>query len=94
MKRLWQGLGLAVLALSLVYLVRFALRHAGELPSLRWDAPALAAFAGAVVLYVLKWGIFERWTGANREGAARRFDELTSEGLGAHGALDFAGAGR
>lgn len=53
MKRLWQGAGLAVLALSLVYLVRFALRHAGELPRLRWDGPALAAFAGAVLLYVL-----------------------------------------
>lgn len=53
MKRLWQALGLAVLALSLVYLVRFALRHAGELPSLRWDGPALASFAAAVLLYVL-----------------------------------------
>lgn len=52
-KRAWQALGLAVLALSLVYLVRFALRHAGELPRLRWDGPALAAFAAAILLYVL-----------------------------------------
>lgn len=52
-KRLWQGLGLAVLALSLAYLVRFALRHASELPRLRWDGPALAAFAASVPLYVL-----------------------------------------
>lgn len=53
MKRLWQGAGLAVLALSFVYLVRFALRHAGELPRLRWSGPALAAFAAAILLYVL-----------------------------------------
>jgi hypothetical protein len=38
---------------------------------------------------VLKWGIFDRWATANREGAARRFDALTAEGLGPHGALDF-----
>jgi hypothetical protein len=46
----------------------------------------------AVVIYVLKWGIFDRWAAANREGAARRFDALTVEGLGAYGALDFAEA--
>lgn len=44
----------------------------------------------AVVIYVLKWGIFDRWASANREGAARRFDALTDEGLAAHRALDLA----
>ena len=70
MKRLWQGLGLAVFALSLVYLVRFALRHAGELPRLRWDAPALVAFAASILLYVLAllagalaWYLFLRSSG-------------------------------
>jgi hypothetical protein len=42
----------------------------------------------AVVIYVLKWDIFDRWASANREGAARRFDALTEEGLGAYRAID------
>lgn len=78
-KRLWQGLGLAVLALSLVYLVRFALRHAGELPSLRWDGPALAASAAALVLYVLAlvagalaWHLLLRGVGAAGADTALR----------------------
>lgn len=44
----------------------------------------------AVVIYVLKWGIFDRWASANREGAARRFDALADEGLGVYRALDLA----
>jgi hypothetical protein len=43
----------------------------------------------AVVIYVLKWNIFDRWATGNREGAARRFEALTAEGLGPQGALDF-----
>jgi hypothetical protein len=43
----------------------------------------------AVVIYVLKWGIFDRWATANREDAARRFDALTDEGLGTYRTLDF-----
>lgn len=44
----------------------------------------------AVVIYVLKWGIFDRWAASNREGAARRFDALTDEALGTHLTLEFA----
>ena len=46
----------------------------------------------AVVIYVLKWNIFDRWAAGNREGAARRFKALTAEGLGPEGVLDFAEA--
>lgn len=46
----------------------------------------------AVVIYVLKWSIFDRWATANREGAARRFDALTDDGLGPHRSLEFAEA--
>ncbi|MCE8007777.1 hypothetical protein [Aestuariivita sp.] len=35
----------------------------------------------AVVIYVLKWNIFDRWAQANAEAAARRFSELSLEAL-------------
>ena len=57
--------------------------------SLQRHAQGHAFDLEAVVIYVLKWGIFDRWATANREGAARRFDALTAEGLGPHEALDF-----
>lgn len=45
----------------------------------------------AVVIYVLKWNIFDRWAGSNAEAASRRFEELTLAGLGAHAELSFDG---
>ena len=45
----------------------------------------------AVVIYVLKWNIVDRWARANGEAAARRFDDLVSAGLGTYGALSFEG---
>lgn len=35
----------------------------------------------AVVLYVLRWNILERWTGYDGSEALKRFDELVDEGL-------------
>lgn len=35
----------------------------------------------AVVIYVLKWSIFDRWSRANAEGARRRFDALAALAL-------------
>ena len=35
----------------------------------------------AVVIYVLKWNIVDRWARHNSGGASRRFDELTELGL-------------
>lgn len=45
----------------------------------------------AVVIYVLKWNIFDRWARANTEAAARRFEDLTMAGLGEHASLSFGG---
>ena len=41
----------------------------------------------AVVIYVVKWSIVERWGRYNSAGAARRFEELTESALGEHAAL-------
>ena len=43
----------------------------------------------AVVIYVLKWNIVDRWTKYNAEVAARRFQDLTEAGLGRFAALTF-----
>ncbi|MGI9507737.1 MAG: hypothetical protein ACR2QJ_00130 [Geminicoccaceae bacterium] len=43
----------------------------------------------AVVIYVLKWNIVDRWGRSNAEAAARRFDDLTKAGLGAYATLSF-----
>ncbi len=45
----------------------------------------------AVVLYVLKWNIVDRWGRYNAEAASRRFEELTEAGLGEHATLAFGG---
>ncbi len=46
----------------------------------------------AVVIYVLKWSIVERWARYNGEAARRRFDDLTEAGLGNFAALNFGAA--
>jgi len=43
----------------------------------------------AVVIYVLKWSIIDRWARYNVEAAARRFEDLIEAGLGAHAKLPF-----
>lgn len=45
----------------------------------------------AVVIYVLKWSIVDRWARYNAEAASRRFEDLTQAGLGAHATLLFEG---
>jgi hypothetical protein len=45
----------------------------------------------AVVIYVLKWNIVDRWGRYNAEAASRRFEDLTRAGLGAHATLSFEG---
>ena len=45
----------------------------------------------AVVIYVLKWNIFDRWARANAVAAKRRFEELTEAGLGTYQSLSFEG---
>ena len=45
----------------------------------------------AVVAYVLKWNIVDRWGRYDGEGAAKRFEELTEAGLGEHATLKFEG---
>jgi hypothetical protein len=45
----------------------------------------------AVVIYVLKWSIVDRWGRYNGEAAARRFAGLTEEGLGHYTQLSFEG---
>lgn len=47
----------------------------------------------AVVLYVLKWNIVDRWARYNTEAAARRFEDLTQAGLGAYAKMSFEGEG-
>ncbi len=41
----------------------------------------------AVVIYVLKWNIVDRWGRYNGEEAAKRFEELTDAGLGEYAAV-------
>ena len=45
----------------------------------------------AVVLYVLKWSIVDRWARYNAEASARRFEDLTLAGLGDYAILDLRG---
>lgn len=45
----------------------------------------------AVVIYVLKWNIVDRWGRYNGEAAMRRFDEMVDAGLGRHAKLAFDG---
>lgn len=45
----------------------------------------------AVVIYVLKWNIIDRWGRYNGEAAVRRFDEMTEAGLGRHANLAVEG---
>ena len=45
----------------------------------------------AVVIYVLKWNIIDRWVRYNAEAAARRFHDLTEAALGDYAQLEFEG---
>lgn len=45
----------------------------------------------AVVIYVLKWSIVDRWGRYNAETAARRFEDLTEAGLAGYASLTFEG---
>lgn len=45
----------------------------------------------AVVIYVLRWSIVERWGRYNSEAAAHRFEDLVAAGLGEEGQLSFEG---
>ncbi|MGP1256574.1 MAG: hypothetical protein ACTS10_19295 [Kiloniellales bacterium] len=45
----------------------------------------------AVVIYVLKWSIVDRWARYNAEVAVRRFDDLTEAGLSGYATLSFEG---
>jgi len=45
----------------------------------------------AVVIYVLKWNIFDRWAHSNTEAAVRRFETLTEDALGDFSGFDYAG---
>ena len=45
----------------------------------------------AVVIYVLKWSIFDRWARAKAEDASKRFENLVAAGLGARAVLTFEG---
>ncbi|MCG8689840.1 MAG: hypothetical protein MI806_01390 [Minwuiales bacterium] len=45
----------------------------------------------AVVIYVLKWSIVDRWSRYNAEAASRRFEDLTEAGLGSFATLSFEG---
>jgi hypothetical protein len=69
-QRIYRWIGVAALALSVVYFVGFALRNAGSLPRLTWDPPTAAGLAGAVLVYLLvvllaglNWLIFLRAVG-------------------------------
>ncbi len=46
----------------------------------------------AVVIYVLKWNIFDRWARANGTVAVARFDDMTVSGLGAFANMSFEGS--
>jgi hypothetical protein len=70
MSRVYRWLGLAALLLSLGYFVRFAVRNAGALPRMNWDAAALAGLAASILLYLVvvllagvSWLIFLRSVG-------------------------------
>lgn len=45
----------------------------------------------AVVIYVLKWNIVDRWGRYNGEAAMRRFEELVEAALGDYAVLSFEG---
>ncbi|GAB4395034.1 MAG: hypothetical protein Tsb0032_25690 [Kiloniellaceae bacterium] len=45
----------------------------------------------AVVIYVLKWNIVDRWTRYNGEAAMRRFEEMIEASLGDYATLAFEG---
>ncbi len=45
----------------------------------------------AVVIYVLKWNIIDRWVRYNAEAAARRFQDLTDSALGDYANMQFEG---
>ena len=45
----------------------------------------------AVVIYVLKWNIIDRWVRYNAEAAAKRFHDLTESALGDYAQLQFEG---
>lgn len=45
----------------------------------------------AVVIYVLKWNIVNRWSGYNGEAAKKRFEDLVDASLGAYRELAFEG---
>lgn len=46
----------------------------------------------AVVIYVLKWNIFDRWARSDARAAADRFETLTQEALGDFAELELKGA--
>ena len=46
----------------------------------------------AVVIYVLKWNIFERWSRSDARAAARRFERLADEALASFDEDDLRGA--
>ena len=46
----------------------------------------------AVVVYVLKWHIVDRWTRYEEGAARRRFDEMVAAALAAHGPVAIEGA--
>lgn len=45
----------------------------------------------AVVIYVLKWNIVDRWSRYNSEAAKKRFEQLTEASLGEYATLTFEG---
>lgn len=45
----------------------------------------------AVVIYVLKWNIFDRWAQANGEAALRRFDDMAEKAFSSYEQTSFAG---
>lgn len=51
--RIYRWLGLAAVVLSLAYFVRFAVRNAGSLPRLTWDAATVAGLTGSVLIYLV-----------------------------------------
>ena len=72
-----------------VALERLLLQHSHRLLS-RHAADHLFDLE-AVVIYVLKWDIFDRWARANAVAATRRFEDLAAAGLGAYADLSFEG---
>lgn len=72
-----RGLQKHILSVSYKQLQRHAGRHQFDLE--------------AVVIYVLKWNIFDRWAKSNAEAAARRFSELSLAALSDFPDLTFEG---